>query len=189
MVSFFFVVKRLVDSNHKAQYMNFPARNTSCGKLIDSYLTKKEHFTDEAIHLLFSMDRWEAKARMEGLLNEGVTLIVDRYSYSGVAFSAAKGLDLEWCKAPEKGLLKPDLVMLLTLTPDAMTRRGKFGDERYEVPELQKKVSSIYEKLKEDDFWKVIDADKTESVLNDELYKIVMDTIESSSKMPLKTLW
>jgi len=35
---------------------------------------------------------------MESKLLGGTTLIVDRYSYSGVAFSAAKGLDIEWCK-------------------------------------------------------------------------------------------
>lgn len=35
---------------------------------------------------------------MERKLLGGTTLIVDRYSYSGVAFSAAKGLDIEWCK-------------------------------------------------------------------------------------------
>lgn len=35
---------------------------------------------------------------METKLKTGTTLIVDRYSYSGVAFSAAKGLDIEWCK-------------------------------------------------------------------------------------------
>lgn len=35
---------------------------------------------------------------MENKLKSGTTLIVDRYSYSGVAFSAAKGLDIEWCK-------------------------------------------------------------------------------------------
>lgn len=37
---------------------------------------------------------------MEQKLREGITLVVDRYSYSGVAFTAAKekpGLDLEWC--------------------------------------------------------------------------------------------
>lgn len=28
----------------------------------------------------------------------GTSLIIDRYSYSGVVFSAAKGLDVEWCK-------------------------------------------------------------------------------------------
>lgn len=35
---------------------------------------------------------------MESKLKSGTTLVVDRYSYSGVAFSAAKGLDVEWCK-------------------------------------------------------------------------------------------
>lgn len=35
---------------------------------------------------------------MELKLKSGTTLIVDRYSYSGVAFSSAKGLDIEWCK-------------------------------------------------------------------------------------------
>lgn len=35
---------------------------------------------------------------METKLKSGTTLIVDRYSYSGVAFSSAKGLDIEWCK-------------------------------------------------------------------------------------------
>ena len=37
---------------------------------------------------------------MESKLKEGVTLVCDRYSYSGVAFTSAKekpGLDLDWC--------------------------------------------------------------------------------------------
>lgn len=100
----------------KTKYMNFPDRSTDSGKLIDSYLRCKENFNDETIHLLFTLNRWEVKNKMENLLKSGTNLIVDRYSYSGVAFSAAKGLDFEWCKAPEKGLLKPDLVVYLTLT-------------------------------------------------------------------------
>lgn len=35
---------------------------------------------------------------MESKVMSGTSLIIDRYSYSGVAFSAAKGLDVEWCK-------------------------------------------------------------------------------------------
>ncbi|KAG0630253.1 hypothetical protein M758_1G165400 [Ceratodon purpureus] len=38
------------------------------------------------------------KSLMEAKLKEGITLVIDRYSYSGVAFSAAKGLALDWCK-------------------------------------------------------------------------------------------
>ena len=38
---------------------------------------------------------------MLSALHQGRTLVVDRYAYSGAAFTAAKqipGLDLEWCK-------------------------------------------------------------------------------------------
>ena len=38
------------------------------------------------------------RSLMETKLKTGTTLIVDRYSYSGVAFSSAKGLAIEWCK-------------------------------------------------------------------------------------------
>ncbi len=44
----------------------------------------------------------------------GITIIIDRYSYSGIAFSVAKGLDFEWCKQTENGLLKPDIIIYLT---------------------------------------------------------------------------
>lgn len=79
---------------------------------------------------------------MEAKLRSGTTLIVDRYSYSGVAFTSAKGLDIEWCKvqssesclimrfqvkhiivfmqAPEIGLLAPDLVVYLEITPEVI---------------------------------------------------------------------
>lgn len=40
----------------------------------------------------------------------GTTLIVDRYSYSGVAFSTAKGLDIQWCKVKH-----PRIDWILTL--------------------------------------------------------------------------
>lgn len=119
----------------------------------------------------------------------GTTIIVDRYSYSGVAFSAAKGLDFEWCKMPEKGLLKPDLVVYLTLTAEAMARRGGFGIERYETSEIQKNVKKIYERMIENPLWQVIDADKTENELTDELEDMIVKKINDTNDEPLSTLW
>lgn len=124
------IVKSLIATGRPARYINFPDRTTESGALINSYLQNTKEFNDETIHLLFTLNRWEAKKSMEKMLYEGTTLIVDRYSYSGVAFSAAKGLDVEWCKAPEAGLPKPDLVLLLTMTAAAISQRGGFGAER-----------------------------------------------------------
>lgn len=185
--------KKLVETlrglGHKAIYMNFPNRTTACGKMIDSYLTNKSDFTDEGIHLLFTLNRWEAKKEMESQLLKGTTLIVDRYSYSGVAFSAAKGLKFDWCKAPEAGLLKPDLVIYLTLSPEALSKRGGFGEERYETPELQKRVNEMFLRLKDDDYWNVVDADKTADELTSELTDFAVKTMNNTYDKPLTNLW
>ena len=53
-------------------------------------------------------------------LQQGTTLVVDRYSFSGAVFTAAKkvpGLDLEWCKVafsqePLTTLISNDVLML-----------------------------------------------------------------------------
>ena len=74
--------------------------------MINSYLQGKAHQDDHAIHLLFSANRWED---IQGLLDEvvqGTTLVVDRYSFSGAVYSAAKenpDLSLEWAWSPEIG--------------------------------------------------------------------------------------
>lgn len=73
-------------------------------------------------------------------LHAGTTLVVDRYAYSGVAFTAAKGLpglDRAWCMAPDAGLPAPDAVFFLSLTVEAAEARGGYGEERYEKAEFQ----------------------------------------------------
>ena len=52
---------------------------------------------------------------MEAKLREGTTLIVDRYSYSGVAFTAAKGLPFDWCKVSRLALIEKSIARLFAL--------------------------------------------------------------------------
>jgi len=87
----------------------------------------------------------------------GKTIVCDRYAYSGVAFSAAKGLDLAWCKSPDRGLLRPDLVLFLHLDVDEASRRGAWGKERYEHADFQRAVATKFEELREPD-WAYLDA-------------------------------
>lgn len=63
---------------------------------------------------------------------KGKHIVCDRYAYSGVAFSAAKGLSLDWCKKTDVGLPKPDLVIFLKGSMDELSKRGDYGAERYE---------------------------------------------------------
>jgi len=73
---------------------------------------------------------------------------MDRYAFSGVAFSAAKpGLDVAWCAAPDAEMPAPDLVLFMDLPPAAAAARGGFGGERYEVPAFQARVGQVFAEL------------------------------------------
>lgn len=63
-------------------------------------------------------------------------------------------MDFEWCKLPDAGLPKPDLVLMLNLSPEAMMARGGFGEERYEKEEIQAKVAKVFKNM-QDSTWKV----------------------------------
>jgi dTMP kinase len=60
-------------------------------------------------------------------INEGNHVICDRYWYSGVAYSTAKGLNYDWCLKPDIGLLEPDLVIFLKGDPEKLSSYSGFG--------------------------------------------------------------
>ena len=175
-----------------AELWRYPDRTTAMGKMIDEYLRSKAEMTDGAIHLLFAANRWEKKEMMERKLREGVTLVCDRYSYSGVAFTAAKnapGLDLNWCRAPEIGLPRPDALLYLELSLDEAARRGGFGEERYETTEIQRAVKQSFDDMKEG-WWNIIDANRDMDVIQSEVLDIAVRTVEEcKTGAELKRLW
>uniref|UniRef100_A0A2C9M839 dTMP kinase n=1 Tax=Biomphalaria glabrata TaxID=6526 RepID=A0A2C9M839_BIOGL len=113
-----------------------------------------QELDDRVVHLLFSANRWEAIESMKKTLKAGTTLIVDRYAFSGIAYSAAKGLDLEWCRSPDIGLIKPDKVIYLSVNEQIMSERANYGNERYEKIDFQKRVHNIFLQLQEP-YWQL----------------------------------
>jgi dTMP kinase len=133
--------------------------------LIDSYLRGSSHQDDHSIHLLFSANRWEVAKSIEDEIANGTTVIVDRYSYSGVVYSAAKTnptLSLEWAWQPEIGLPRPDICLFLSISPEEAAKRGGFGAERYENESMQTRVRELFRTIfeKQSDV-SIIDAGKS----------------------------
>ncbi|KAK9323967.1 thymidylate kinase-domain-containing protein [Lipomyces orientalis] len=134
----------------RVRVQKVPDRSTQIGQAINAYLVSKTHLPDEAIHLLFSANRWELRESILSSLAAGQTVILDRYVPSGVAYSLAKGvpgMSLEWCLAPDRGLPQPDVTIFLDVDPDnakLQTARADFGRERYEVSEFQAKVRECF---------------------------------------------
>ncbi|XP_034439104.1 thymidylate kinase [Hippoglossus hippoglossus] len=186
------LLQALQQSGQSVEMMRFPDRSTTIGQLISAYLQKKSDLEDHTVHLLFSANRWEMVPLMKEKLEQGTTLVVDRYAFSGVAFTSAKpGFCLDWCMKPDVGLPKPDLVMFLQLSPVEAALRGQFGEERYETSIFQREVQRKFEELMKDPSvnWQVIDASKSVDDVHKDITTHSLDTINTAQNLPLGKLW
>jgi len=164
-------------------------RTTATGQLIDAYLHNASDLDDRAIHLLFSANRWEAAASLEAKLAAGTLVLCDRYAFSGVAFSAAKGLPLAWCRAPDVGLPAPDLSLFLDLAPEVAAARGGYGEERYEKEALQVRVRTVFKNLgSQTHGWATIDAGQDRGAVAHEILKHVEPLVQGIDA-PIGKLW
>ncbi|XP_010894738.3 thymidylate kinase isoform X2 [Esox lucius] len=186
------LIQALLENEQPAEMMRFPERTTMIGQLINSYLEKKSNLEDHTVHLLFSANRWEQVPLMKEKLEQGITLVVDRYAFSGVAFTSAKpGFTLDWCKNPDVGLPKPDLVMFLNVNPSEAARRGHFGTERYETSVFQRAVQQRFEELMKDSSvnWQVIDASRNIEDVHADIKNHTIEAITTAMTQPIGHLW
>lgn len=190
------LVEHLESLGRPAELWRFPDRTTAIGGMINSYLSNTTDVDDGCIHLLFSANRWEKRELMLEKLSQGITLVVDRYAFSGVAFTAAKGknmLNREWCMAPDTGLVAPDAVFFLELSPEAAAERGGFGEERYEKPVFQQAVMKEFNHMKQAyaPKWETIDASGSVEQVHNVIRERAEDVIRrvSSSKDTITYLW
>ncbi|RDW88344.1 thymidylate kinase [Coleophoma cylindrospora] len=142
----------LYESGRNVETMRFPDRTSPIGMMISNYLQSKSEMDDHVVHLLFSANRWEKVKHINDTLAKGCTIICDRYYYSGMVYSAAKrnpNLSIDWARAPEVGLPRPDMVVFLNLSTEEAAKRGGFGDEKYETSEMQKNVRENFVALKD----------------------------------------
>lgn len=181
-------------SSIKVEIISFPQRETVIGTLIDQYLRSDLSISDEAIHLLHSANCWEFARHIVQKLQEGTTIICDRYAYSGIVYSAAKGLDLDWCKSCEVGLPRPDLVFFLEVPVSLTETRENFGTEKYDHSEFQ---CSLYENYIElfvgENNWQRVDARGSEERVFDIVlhwyYKFFLDFDTKKEQQKILTLW
>lgn len=183
------LVNALKQRNIPVQQRAFPDRTTATGEIINNYLTKKLNFSPETAHMLFSANRWECKDDILKSLYSGITVVIDRYAGSGTAYTAAiTGRCLNWCKAPDRGLPSPDIVILLDVSNITQCSRSNWGDERYENNEIQSHVASNYKKIM-DQTWCIINANDDESKIHSQILQKILGTIDQVKHLPVGELY
>lgn len=162
------------------------------GKLIRDIFSHKTEADQRVIAALFAADRLQHlldKTRgILRLLEEGFTVITDRYYFSSYAYhSVHEGIDLDWViKINElsAGLLRPDINIYLNVSPQFSMERLRQGREQlemYETLDNQLKVYDMYEKafhqLKNDEYIVKINGENTVDKVALDIQKKVLDMI------------
>lgn len=135
-----------------AKKMRFPSSRTQMtddpvANLLNEVLLGKTEITQRSLHLLFSADRWARVSDITDALDNGVDVVIDRYAYSGVAYTIARyvsyipdmephlkqlaseelGSLMKWAVSTEVGLPTPDIVFYFDADPHALALRTDYG--------------------------------------------------------------
>lgn len=116
---------------------------------------------------------------------------MDRYAYSGIAYSLAKEnpeITIDWCKPMDRGLPAPDLVIFLNISVEEAKKRAEYGKERYEKEEFQRKVAQNFQLLRESN-WFVLDATLSPETLHQQIADKILSTISTFDEAPISSLW
>merc|ERR1712060_575970 len=124
-------------------------------------------------------------------LSQGISVVCDRYAFSGVAYSAAKGLDFAWCQSPDVGLPCPDAVFFMLVEPEVGAARANFGDERYENEQMQSNVRAEFNltRLHETVNWNVVDGSLAIEKISAEIRGSVAMLQKVGGLHDLRRLW
>ena len=106
----------------------------------------------DAMALLFAADRLDHISReVAPALERGATVVSDRYDLSTLAYqslTAPEGSDpVEWLRSINGRAPRPDLTLVLDVSPEVAERRRRErgGEpELYEKTELQRRLAALY---------------------------------------------
>lgn len=187
-----------VENGHDRVYMKLPNRETVIGQVLDKYLKGGvPGMDDKQAQLLFTANLLFDKPKIEAALAAGKTVILDRYIPSAVVYYSFNvgSVQQQWIESLNADLPKPDMVVVLVLSPDEALRRinVRAGGatvvgvtrELYDTLTTQTEISKLYQGVYGDDPDTVfLDGDKTPEELRGELLRLI-NTLDIDDK-PLR---
>ncbi len=204
----------LKESGMPFEYLHFPRTDSPVyGDLIARFLRGELGEIDKVnpylIALIYAGDRADAKNILDKWLKQGVTIILDRYVYSNIAYQCAKLADpkqkddlKKWILDTEFvyfGLPKPDLNIFLDVpfnfTKQKLTEHRSGNDRTYlqgqrdiheEDLDFQNRVRNVYLSLESEDRFVRIDCSNGDVMLSpEEIFSKVRKVLNTSAKKQL----
>jgi dTMP kinase len=177
------LASQLKKHHYKTTTISFPIYTTPAGNQIRRYLNGLTSYPAEAIHMLYSLNRWENKDKILRLASKHEFIIADRYTPSNLAYGTTRGLDQKWLSQLDKGLPTPNIVIVLdTPTPTSFARKTRGRDVHERDRQFLSKVRRNYRTLARRNRWIVLDGSRPVDTVRLEIWKIVRKKFKLDSR-------
>ena len=160
------------------------------GSLIHQIMTGRIKTDNKVIAALFVADRLDHLLNdVDGILhqiNAGVTVLTDRYYFSSYAYQSVD-IPMEQvigANAQSSAILRPTLNIFIDISPDtAMERIQKnrshreLFEKKSRLVQVREKYFEAFDKLKDVEKIVVIDGDRDEQTIADDIWDVVKDHV------------
>lgn len=163
-------------------YTTMEPTDSPIGTLIHQIMTGRIKADNKVIAALFAADRLDHLLNdINGIvskINEGITVISDRYYFSSYAYHSVD-MSMDWViKANEQSsnILKPTVNIFIDVNPDTAIERiakNRFHQELFEkksrLVKVREKYLEAFEKLKETETVIIVDGNKSKQEIADDI--------------------
>ena len=173
------------------QKMNRPAIKTAepTDSKIGSLIRTSSDLTPEAEALLFVADRAQHTREIITQMNEGKTVLCDRYYASTLAYQSAKlnerPVSLRWLKMlNNKVTIEPDVTFLFDIDPELGLERveSRGSKSRFERIGYLREVRKNYLRIAKEHDFVIIDASKSREEVLADVMRHISEVIRQKDK-------
>jgi len=158
----------------KISTISFPIYKSPSGRQIQRFLEGKQRQSATALHMLYSLNRWENQEQIIKLVQNSDFVIADRYYPSNLAYGVSRGLSLEWLQGLDRGLPTASLVIVLDVpVPASFARKSRGRDVHEKNRQLLVKVRRRYQTLAKKLGWKMVDATRPVEEVHEAIWRLV----------------
>jgi len=168
------LAQRLRKKSFKVNTISFPIYRSPSGRQIRAFLNGKQTYPPQAIHMLYSLNRWENLDLIKKTMEHSDFVIADRYTPSNLAYGVSKGLDLRWLQDLDRGVPEPDLVLVLDVpVPASFARKSNGRDAHERNRRFMLKVRQNYRSLAKKLDWKLVNGTVPSESVHLDLWNVV----------------
>ena len=140
------IANALAHLRYSVKVITFPNSLTPLGRFLKHVLQQGSHMECWTQHILFSLHRWEMVDYIQESLITGTAVICERYAWSGVVYSYVSNprMPVEAYMTCDHGILQPDVVVLLTTSPQESIGKKNAISPQFEDESIQQKLWDTY---------------------------------------------